>query len=76
MNKLRNDGETAASGILLAGTGNSFESALAAVMYHSRSVVQAAKNINHELDTELQALRDGVKPEWMENWYDGLGYCK
>lgn len=45
-------------------------------MYHSRTVIQAVKKVNHELDAELQALRDGVKPEWMENWYDGLGYCK
>lgn len=45
-------------------------------MYQSRNVVQAAKIANHELDAELKALRDGVKPEWMENWYDGLGYCK
>lgn len=73
--KIRNDGETASSGLVLAATGNNFESALAAVMYQSRSVVQAAKTASHELETELKALRDGVKPEWMENWYDGLGYC-
>ncbi|ETS81264.1 hypothetical protein PFICI_06266 [Pestalotiopsis fici W106-1] len=72
---LRNDGEAATSGLVLAATGNNFESALAAVMYQSRSVVQAAKTASHEMETELQALRDGVKPEWMENWYDGLGYC-
>lgn len=72
---IRNDGETASSGLVLAATGNNFESALAAVMYQSRSVVQAAKTASHELETELKALRDGVKPEWMENWYDGLGYC-
>ncbi|KAI0171635.1 raffinose synthase Sip1 [Pestalotiopsis sp. NC0098] len=72
---LRNDGDNATSGLVLAATGNNFESALAAVMYQSRNVVQAAKIANHELDAELKALRDGVKPEWMENWYDGLGYC-
>ncbi|KAK9425724.1 putative Raffinose synthase Sip1 [Seiridium unicorne] len=72
---IRNDGETATPGIVLAAIGNNFESALAAVMYHSRNVIQAAKKVNHELDVELQALREGVKPEWMENWYDGLGYC-
>lgn len=45
-------------------------------MYQSRNVIQAAKQANQELDIELKALRDGVKAEWMENWYDGLGYCK
>ncbi|KAI0126386.1 raffinose synthase Sip1 [Xylariales sp. AK1849] len=72
---LRNDGQNASSGTILAAIGDNFESALAATMYQSRNVVQAVKQVNHELDTELQALRDGVKPEWMENWYDGLGYC-
>ncbi|KAI1855650.1 hypothetical protein JX266_000515 [Neoarthrinium moseri] len=72
---LRNDGESSTSGIVLAAIGDNFESALAAVMYHSRNVVYAAKQVNNELEVELEALRDGVKPEWMENWYDGLGYC-
>jgi hypothetical protein len=62
--------------MVLAAIGDNFESALAAVMYQSRNVVHAAKTVNNELDKELQALTDGVKPEWMENWYDGLGYCK
>jgi hypothetical protein len=49
---------------------------MASVMYHSRSVVQARQKPSKELETELQALQDGIKAEWMENWYDGLGYCK
>ncbi|KAH8682208.1 raffinose synthase Sip1 [Xylariales sp. PMI_506] len=72
---LRNDGVSASAGMVLASIGDNFESALAAVMYHARNVVHAAKKVDHELDAEMQALKDGVRPEWMENWYDGLGYC-
>lgn len=73
---MRNDGEDPSVGIVLAAVGDNFESALAAVMYQARNVVHVAKKVDNELDKELQALKDGVKPEWMENWYDGLGYCK
>jgi hypothetical protein len=34
------------------------------------------KKSTGEFDAEMAALRDDVKPEWYENWYDGLGYCK
>ncbi|KAI2630297.1 glycoside hydrolase family 36 protein [Hypomontagnella submonticulosa] len=71
---IRNDGETKSSGLVLAAVGDNFESAIAAVMYHARTVVFVSK-YNDELTQELQTLSDGVKPEWYENWYDGLGYC-
>ena len=73
---MRNDSEDDANGLVLAAVGNNFESALAAVMYHSRNVVFSAKTANHSLDNELQTLKDDVKIEWRENWYDGLGYCE
>jgi hypothetical protein len=60
----------------LIALGNDFESANAAVMYQARNVVTAVKKASGELDEELVALRDGVKAEWMENWYDGLGFCE
>jgi len=25
--------------------------------------------------TETKSLMDGIKPEWLEEWYDGLTYC-
>ncbi|KAK8104231.1 uncharacterized protein PG998_011264 [Apiospora kogelbergensis] len=73
---IRNDGEAESNGLVLAAIGDHFESALAAVVYHSRNVVLAAKKADGALDDELKALKDDVKIEWMENWYDGLGYCK
>lgn len=76
VDQVRNDGEDKANGLVLAAVGNNFESALAAVMYHSRNVVFSAKTANHGLDNELQTLKNDVKIEWRENWYDGLGYCK
>ncbi|KAK8132479.1 glycoside hydrolase superfamily [Apiospora kogelbergensis] len=72
---IRNDGEAESNGLVLAAIGDHFESALAAVVYHSRNVVLAAKKADGALDDELKALKDDVKIEWMENWYDGLGYC-
>ncbi|KAK8851880.1 raffinose synthase Sip1 [Apiospora arundinis] len=72
---IRNDGEAQSNGLVLAAIGDHFESALAAVVYHSRNVVLAAKKADGALDDELKALKDDVKIEWMENWYDGLGYC-
>lgn len=73
---LRNDADKAETGTVLAAVGHNFESANAAVMYHARSLVVASKKSTGEYNEELKALRDGVKPEWMENWYDGLGFCE
>ncbi|GAB1310561.1 Raffinose synthase Sip1 [Madurella fahalii] len=65
---IRNDDAHDATGTVLVAVGDHFESAVAAVMYHARTLVMAAN------------AREGggsvdVKPEWYENWYDGLGYC-
>lgn len=49
---------------------------MAAVMYHARTVVFATENKQDQLTRELQTLSDDIKPEWYENWYDGLGYCE
>lgn len=73
---LRNDGESQESGTVLVAVGHNFESANAAAIYQARSLVVSSKKSTGEYDEEMQALRDGVKPEWMENWYDGLGYCE
>ncbi|KAI1760524.1 glycoside hydrolase family 36 protein [Hypoxylon sp. FL1150] len=72
---MRNDAESETSGLVLAAVGDGFESAIAAVMYHARNVVLATGNGDSEIARELQTLTDDVKPEWYENWYDGLGYC-
>lgn len=60
---------------MLVSEGNDFEHAVAAVMYLARSLVLVANNTTAEWDAELKALTNDVKPEWLENWYDGLGYC-
>ncbi|ROW07669.1 hypothetical protein VMCG_03367 [Cytospora schulzeri] len=72
---VRNDGENEEPATVLAAVGHNFESANAAVMYHARAMVLASKKSTGEFDEEMKALQEGVKPEWMENWYDGLGYC-
>lgn len=72
---LRNDGEKTESTLVLAAVGHNFESANAAVMYQARQAVATSKRLTGELEQEMKALQEGVKPEWMENWYDGLGFC-
>ncbi|CAJ2500561.1 Uu.00g034140.m01.CDS01 [Anthostomella pinea] len=72
---IRSDHDTESTGLVLAAVGDSFESAMAAVMYHARTVAMATSSSDDSLSRELQTLSDDVRPEWMENWYDGLGYC-
>lgn len=36
----------------------------------------ATGNSRDEFTKEIQSLTNDIKPEWYENWYDGLGYCK
>lgn len=45
-------------------------------MYHARGVVTAEKISTGEQKEEMKALKEGVRPEWIENWYDGLTYCE
>ena len=45
-------------------------------MYHARLVVHDDERASGEEEKELQAVKDGVKVQWMENWFDGLTYCK
>lgn len=72
---IRNDDETQSSGLVLAAVGDNFESAIAAAMYHARTVIFATGDMEDEFNRELRSLSHDIKPEWYENWYDGLGYC-
>jgi hypothetical protein len=76
MHQLRSDDLSPSTGTILVAVGDNFESANAAVMYHARNLAVASKKATGEYDAEMAAIKDGVKPEWYENWYDGLGYCK
>jgi len=72
--KARNDSSKAASSRVLVAVGESFEVANAAVMYHARKIVRAFDA--EDVDQETQALIDDkAKPQWLEEWYDGLAYC-
>ncbi|KAH6692553.1 raffinose synthase Sip1 [Plectosphaerella plurivora] len=71
----RNDDTSPQQTTVLVAISDSFECANAAVMYHARNVVQIAKAPSPGLTQEIKALEEDIKPEWRENWYDGLGYC-
>ncbi|KAK4231167.1 raffinose synthase Sip1 [Podospora fimiseda] len=71
---IRSDNPKPISGTVLVAVGEDFESTNAAVMYHARSMVVASRINSGEDKAEEQALGE-VKPQWYEDWYDGLGYC-
>jgi hypothetical protein len=73
---VENDGLEKSTGTILAAIGYNFESVMAAVMYQARNVVtQAQRAVSEQPSQEVQSSGDDVKPQWYENWYDGLGYC-
>ncbi|KAM0467006.1 hypothetical protein ACHAPV_000518 [Trichoderma viride] len=72
---VRNDSTSDEKVIILVSEGNDFQRAVAAVMYHARTLVMKARSANQAVEEELKTLSDAVRPEWLENWYDGLGFC-
>ena len=63
------------SGTALVAVGDNLESAIAAVMYHARTLVKATNTAAAQPVPE-HAPEGDVQPQWYEKWYDGLGYCK
>lgn len=54
-----------------------FDHAVAAVMYHARTLAANASDVNQVLSENDSSDNEGdVKPQWKEEWYDGLGFCK
>ncbi|KAL1898578.1 hypothetical protein Sste5346_003482 [Sporothrix stenoceras] len=81
---VRSDSLKTETATVLVAAGDSFESANAAVMYHARSLIHQMTTSGAEDGTktdqqkdaeEIKKLADEVKPAWLENWYDGLGFC-
>lgn len=68
----RNDCEDEGQAMVLAAVGNTFESVIAAAMYHARKVIHGDKLASNKLQTLTES---GVKADWIENWSDGLTYC-
>lgn len=61
---------------MLAAVGTTFNTALAAVMYHARKIVAGTDTMSDTHKKEMEhALEKDVKAEYMTNWYDGLTYC-
>ncbi|KAM0717139.1 hypothetical protein Q7P37_006991 [Cladosporium fusiforme] len=72
--KGRNDKLEAGNSTVLVAVADSFEVANCAVMYHARKVV--ADNGSAAVQQSVDALMDEkVRPQWLEEWYDGLSYC-
>jgi hypothetical protein len=73
--QIRSDKAKSATGTALVAVGDNFESTIAAVMYHARSLVMSLEASAAQPVTETTPAND-IEPQWYENWYDGLGYCK
>ena len=72
--KGRNDRESNGTSRVLVAVAESFEVANCAVFYHARRVIEQYGSSS--ASTEIEAIPDtDVKPEWLEEWYDGLAYC-
>ena len=74
--QLRSDSASESSGLILAAVGDDFDCALASAMYHARDIALNSAGTSTPLSKELKSLDDDIKPEWLEEWYDGLGYCE
>ncbi|KAF2501764.1 glycoside hydrolase [Lophium mytilinum] len=72
----RNDSESEGVARLVVAVAQTFEVANAAVMYYARKLVMKYALASGEASKEEEAKGDDeIKPEWLENWYDGLTYC-
>ncbi|KAK4097948.1 glycoside hydrolase family 36 protein [Parathielavia hyrcaniae] len=71
---IRSDNADSATATALVAVGDDFESTVATVMYHARTLVAAASTSWATGVAETTAEGD-VGPQWYEKWYDGLGYC-
>ncbi|KAL4730222.1 hypothetical protein ACLX1H_002254 [Fusarium chlamydosporum] len=71
----RNDGLSDENAVILVSEGDDFDCAVASVMYHARNLVSVTKQASDEWSHEVSALVNDFKPEWLEYWFDGLGFC-
>jgi hypothetical protein len=72
----RNDAEKKGVSRVIIAVSDTYDSGVAAVMYHARDIVMQNQIETGQRNAELRAAAEmEVKPEWLENWYDGLTYC-
>ncbi|KAK4129196.1 glycoside hydrolase family 36 protein [Parathielavia appendiculata] len=73
---IRSDNAGSATATALVAVGDNFESTVATVMYHARTLVTSmAAGTSAALSVAEMTAEGDVSPQWYESWYDGLGYC-
>lgn len=82
--KARCDAETrdGKSGVsLVVAESESFDCAVAAVMYHARTRLSQESTDSTGMEQKKLEQKEKAKAEgdfsaaWIEKWYDGIGYC-
>jgi hypothetical protein len=74
--QIRNDSQKPSTARLVAAVGDDFESATAAAVYHARLIMRDNETANGETQRKLEVAKEGISQQWIENWFDGLAYCK
>ncbi|TLS23209.1 uncharacterized protein PpBr36_05728 [Pyricularia pennisetigena] len=75
--RMRSDNVAETTAKVIVAVGETFDNASAACVYHARGLLQLdeQQKSSPEGPKQIENLAAEVQPEWMENWYDGLGYC-
>ncbi|RKK78385.1 hypothetical protein BFJ71_g16509 [Fusarium oxysporum] len=68
----RNDGSSQSTLAVVIAAGDDFEAAVATAVRCARSFVA---QVNNDWDSVAAPVTDTSRPQDMEDWYDGLGYC-
>lgn len=75
----KNDSEILGTGRIIITHGSTFEETMAAAMYEARKVVIAHPGGHDDwgkwANQEIATLEKEIKPQWLEEWYDGFSYC-
>ncbi|KAI9894781.1 MAG: hypothetical protein M1814_002138 [Vezdaea aestivalis] len=73
---VQNDSAEAGVTRIVIAVGQTFESAIAAAMYHARTIVANEEVRSDEFESEMETVTSNeVNPEWVKNWFDGITYC-
>ena len=60
---------------IVAAAADSFETAMAACVYHARKLVKGYQDMDSKFETKTRDFSEKAKLEPLDYWHDGLTYC-